>query len=401
MKWETMTLGELCKKHNGQIQTGPFGSQLHQSDYKEVGTPVVMPKDIINDKISTEGIARISDTDVARLSKHILKKGDIVFPRRGEINKRALITDESEGFICGTGCLKISINSEQVSNMFLNYYLARKESVDWLENNAVGSTMKNLSGQILSNIPIEMPPINTQRRIASILSAYDDLIENNLRRIKLLEEAAQHIYREWFVRMRFPGWEGAKFGEDGVPEGWRKVNLYDFADIQMGFPFNGSLFNDEKIGTPAIRIRDIPSNRTFTYTTEEADEKYFVEQGDILIGMDGFFYTDVWAGQRGYLVQRVCRIRAKDPMLQGYLLEALKTPIKFFEQTISGATVSHLGAKHLKQIEILFPEPSHEAELQIFNNLHNQRIKLHSQNAHLKEARDILLPRLMNQTTEV
>ncbi|MBK6903889.1 MAG: restriction endonuclease subunit S [Saprospirales bacterium] len=208
MSWEALTLGELCGKYNGKIQTGPFGSQLHQSDYRETGTPVVMPKDIINDRISTDAIARIDDKDVGRLSKHILKLGDIVFPRRGEINKRAVVTEESEGYICGTGCLKISINSDCVSNQFLNYYLALNESIDWLENNAVGSTMKNLSGQILSNLPISLPPFKIQRRIASILSAYDDLIENNLKRIKLLEEAAQHIYREWFVRFRFRGMSG-------------------------------------------------------------------------------------------------------------------------------------------------------------------------------------------------
>ncbi|MBK6903890.1 MAG: restriction endonuclease subunit S [Saprospirales bacterium] len=125
------------------------------------------------------------------------------------------------------------------------------------------------------------------------------------------------------------------------------MNLYDFADIQMGYSFNSQMFNEDGNGIPAIRIRDIPSQRTSTYTTEETDDKYIVEQGDILIGMDGFFYTDYWAGQRGYLVQRVCRIRAKNPDLQGYLLEALKPSIKYFEQTISGATVAHLGTQAL------------------------------------------------------
>lgn len=430
MKWETMTLGELCKKHNGQIQTGPFGSQLHQSDYKEVGTPVVMPKDIINDKISTEGIARISDTDVARLSKHILKKGDIVFPRRGEINKRALITDESEGFICGTGCLKISINSEQVSNMFLNYYLARKESVDWLENNAVGSTMKNLSGQILSNIPIEMPPINTQRRIASILSAYDDLIENNLRRIKLLEEAAQHIYREWFVRMRFPGWEGAKFGEDGVPEGWRKVPVEEIIEYHIG----GGWGNDDVSGDyvqPAFVIRgtDIPKLKTgsaesvpFRYHSVSNFKSRRLQENDLVFEVSGgskgqpvgrsllvtdkilelFKEHDIICASFCKLI-RIDSYQVSPYYFDAYILEVYGNGVLSQYENQSASNIMNFKFTDFisKEYVVVPSQPIQKMFDKLVQPLKNQIGNLATQISRLKEARDILLPRLMNQTTEV
>ena len=137
----------------------------------------------------------------------------------------------------------------------------------------------------------KIPLIENRRKIVEVLSAYDDLIENNLKRIKLLEETAQNIYKEWFVNFRFPNYENTPFNEEtGLPEGWEKVNLYDFAEVKMGFPFKADDFNEDNIGKPAIRIRDIPNNWTKTYTSQEVSEDYIVEQGDILIGMDGFFY---------------------------------------------------------------------------------------------------------------
>lgn len=296
------------------------------------------------------------------------------------------------------------INREQLYTRFLFFQL--KTQLAHFKNLSIGAATKFLTLGLLNKIEIPLPPLPIQQKIASILSAYDDLIENNLKRIRLLEEAAQHLYREWFVRFRFPatadkpGWEGVKV-VDGLPEGWERVNLYDFANLKMGFPFKAEDFNEEKNGTPVIRIRDIPNHWTITYSKGSTTDDYWVEKNDIVVGMDGFFYTDIWGGQRGYLVQRVCRIRPNDERLTGYLLEAIREPIKYFEKTISGATVAHLGAKHLKEIEIIKPPEKLIPELEVFNHIVEQKVNLLLQNQKLKEARDILLPRLMNQTIEI
>jgi len=109
MELKSSTLGMICDKAGGVIRTGPFGSQLHESDYIEQGIPVVMPKNIIDGKVSTEDIAYISEDDANRLSQHQLRIGDIVYGRRGDIGRRAFITAKEAGWICGTGCLRISI----------------------------------------------------------------------------------------------------------------------------------------------------------------------------------------------------------------------------------------------------------------------------------------------------
>ena len=229
MSWEKVKLGDI----SANIQTGPFGSQLHQHDYSEVGTPVVMPKDLIGGKISEQSIARVSQDHVQRLNRHIIQKGDILYSRRGDVGRCAIASDHETGWLCGTGCLRVTTDTTIADSKFVFYQLQQPEVVRWVEKHAVGATMLNLNTTILSNIPLLLPPIETQRRIADILSAYDDLIENNRKQIKLLEEAAQRLYKEWFVDLRFPGHEHTKI-VDGVPEGWEKRLLGDIVEVKYG-----------------------------------------------------------------------------------------------------------------------------------------------------------------------
>ena len=226
MSWEKVKLGDISLN----IQTGPFGSQLHQYDYSETGIPVVMPKDLVGGKISELSIARVSEDHVQRLKRHVIHNGDILYSRRGDVGRCAFATEHEKGWLCGTGCLRVTVDTRIASNKFVFYQLQQPKTIGWVEKHAVGATMLNLNTTILSNIPVCLPPIKIQRRIADILSAYDDLIENNRKQIKLLEEAAQRLYKEWFVNLRFPGHEHTKI-TDGVPEGWGKFSLGDVIEF--------------------------------------------------------------------------------------------------------------------------------------------------------------------------
>ena len=397
MSWIACTLDDICDKVDGHIQTGPFGSQLHQSDYSKVGTPVVMPKDIVNGTISEEGIARVSEEHVLRLSRHKVRTGDILFSRRGDVGRCAYISPKEQGWLCGTGCLRVTVDAKVADSKFIFYYLQQASAIDWIEKHAIGATMLNLNTGILATVPIMLPSLPTQRRIASILSAYDDLIENNRRQIKLLEEAAQRLYREWFVELRFPGHESVKV-VDGVPGGWRKQKLVDIADVQYGFAFDGKCFNNQRSGTPIIRIRNIPDGTTSDYTTESADSRYVVHNGEIVVGMDGEFHINTWNGEDAYLVQRTCCIRPTDKALNGWLLYAIYEPIKFYEKTVVGSTVAHLGKKHVDTIELL---TSPSSLYKPFVALYKKRQVLLNQNRKLSKARDHLLPKLMSREMEV
>ena len=219
------TLGAIVAEHGGVIQTGPFGTQLHQRDYTDQGVPVVMPKDIRNGRVDESSIARVSERKARDLARYLLKPGSVVFPRRGEIGKCAYIRQRQAGFLCGTGCIKLEPPESRLRSRFLFYYLGLRRSIEWLERNAVGTTMGNLNTAILGGLAIPLLSPDQQDSIVGILSSYDDLIENNRRRILLLEEAARQIYKEWFVRLRFPGHRHVP-AIDGLPEGWRKKPLF-------------------------------------------------------------------------------------------------------------------------------------------------------------------------------
>ena len=381
MSWEEKEMVELIDFYNNQrVPLSGIDRSKIQGKYPYYGAQGIV--DYI-DKYIFDGKYILVAEDGENLRS---RKQDIARFANGKfwVNNHAHIIRGKKD-ICDDYFLKSTLNSIDIGGY------------------VTGAAQPKLSMTNLRRIKINLPPLKTQKYIADILSAYDDLIENNLKRIKLLEQAAQNIYKKWFVNLRFPGHENTPINEKtGLPEGWCKINLYDFAEIQMGYAFKAKDFNDEMAGNPAIRIRDILDGWTKTYTTETVNEKYYVEHGDILVGMDGIFHMGIWSGQeKALLVQRVCRLRANNKNLQGYLLESLRAPIKYYEQTISGATVAHLGAKHLKEIFISIPDEKLLNKLSLFNTFDSQIITLNKQNQKLKAARDILLPRLMNRTIEV
>ena len=286
---------------------------------------------------------------------------------------------------------------ETVFPEYLVYYLLAPEQQYKLLGTANGATVAHVNLPVIRKMPIELPDIDVQQKIAGYISIYDDLIENNQRQIKLLEEAAQRLYKEWFVDLRFPGYEDCKI-VDGIPEKWERKKLVDIVDVQYGYAFDGSKFNSVGKGTPIIRIRNIPDGNTADFTTEEAEEKYVISNGEILVGMDGKFHINSWSGKDAFLVQRTCCFRPRKREMKGWLLWAIYEPIKFYEKTVVGATVSHLGKKHIDSIELLTgPE-----QLYIpFQNYFELRQKLLNQNIVLAEARDRLLPKLMSGEIEV
>jgi type I restriction enzyme S subunit len=414
--WKKYTFDSLCKTYSGKIQTGPFGSQLHESDYVLIGTPVVMPKDIIEDKISTEKIAKISLEMANKLSKHKVRLGDILLPRRGDINKRAFIKKDQVGFICGTGCIKISFDDfSQISTQYLNYYLARKDIVEWLDLNAVGATMKNISGEILKKLPILLPPLATQQKIASILSAYDDLIENNLRRIKLLEEMAAITYKEWFVNFTIDGQKLEIDAETGLPFGWENGCIGNLISFQNGFAFKSEKFTSS--GYPVIKIKNIGNRSINIENSDFIDEayaqsvdKFKLHEGDLLIAMTG-----ATIGKVGYLPkskkscflnQRVGRFQQIDDDFNNKHFAFCAIDSEKGQQQIinlsGGAAQPNISSSQILSMECLIPQ---REILKKFHELVDVNIRLvlqlYTQNRLLKEARDILLPRLMSGEIEL
>jgi type I restriction enzyme, S subunit len=258
----------------------------------------------------------------------------------------------------------------------------------------------------LHGLPVICPDTDTQHVIAAVLGALDDLIENNRRRIELLEQMAHALYREWFVRFRYPGHENAPLVASDlgpIPEGWELRPLFDVVEPTFGFPFKSKLFNPHGDGMPVIRIRDLPRNGTETWTTETVAPQYEVEDGDILIGMDGDFHMCRWSGGNAYLNQRVVRFRPlKDVMSRYEIFLALERPIRQLNDSIVGTTVAHLGKRHLEALHLVVPSADLRGSArEIFDPMFDLAIQLQKATTNLRATHDLLLPRLISGEIDV
>ena len=379
----------------GEIITGNTPPR-NKPEYYGTHTPFIKATDIDESaKYTYAPEESYSEIGYQKYRKSLIPKGATCVVTIGSIGKKMTMA-HCDCFI--NQAMNAIIPSPSYDPEYVYYVV--KHNVHRLKSldSGTASGRENVSKSAFSNLEIDViEDIDTQRKIGAVLRTYDDLIENNQKQIKLLEEAAQRLYKEWFVDLRFPGHETTPI-TDGIPEGWKRERLVDIVKVQYGYAFDGSLFNANGNGTPIVRIRNIPAGITADYTTEDADPQYVVHNGDILVGMDGEFHINSWSGPDAYLVQRTCSFRPNNPTMKGYLLQAIYEPIKYFESTVVGATVAHLGKKHIDTITVL----TAPKELYVpFQQYFERRQRLLNQNRLLAEARDRLLPKLMNGEIEV
>ena len=411
MSWKKVTLDDIASN----IQTGPFGSQLHQSDYSEEGTPVVMPKDLVSGHISEASIARVSEDHVNRLSRHKIEVGDILYSRRGDVGRCAFATDLEQGWLCGTGCLRVTIDKSKAVPKFVFYQLQKAETVGWVEKHAVGATMLNLNTSILSSVPIDIPSIEEQRVIVDMLSAYDDLIGNNQQQIKLLEEAAQRLYKEWFVDLRFPGHETTSI-TDGIPADWMQVCLDDvISKITTGLNprknFTLGVGKNYYVTIKNMANNSIYLNDKCDKVDDEAIEKINkrsdLQRGDILfsgIGTIGRVYMIDIPTKNWNVSESVFTMRANDMISKEYLYLLLLSHDmqSYCDQNAHGVAQRGIRMADLRAYKFALPPKTMIDSFTSFvKPLIEKTQYLRQQIALLEETRDRLLPKLMNGEIEV
>lgn len=195
--WHASTLGELCAKNGGSIQTGPFGSQLHAREYQAQGTPVVNPTHLLGNKINREAVPKITADRAADLVRHSLRAGDVLFARRGQIGRHGFVSTEEENWICGTGCFLVRVRHPQIVNEFLPCYFSVPGVVAWLEANAAGAIMPNLNNTVLGQLPIYYPVSKSdQRDIATYFATLNRKIAHHQRKQASLDDLFQSILQQ-------------------------------------------------------------------------------------------------------------------------------------------------------------------------------------------------------------
>ena len=397
---KTYRLADICNS----IQTGPFGSQLHKSDYVEFGTPIVMPKDITNGKINDNNISRISKNDVAKLFKHKLVPGNIIYPRRGDISKCALITSKEDGWVCGTGCIKVDINQQIANSTYVMYVLCQSETVNWIESNAVGTTMLNLNTSILSDLPIKLPSLNTQKKLANIVSSFDNKIALNRRINDNLEQQAQALFKSWFVD--FEPFKDGKFVDSEVgmiPEGWKVVQLGEIIEISKRI-INPQK-NPDKIfyhySLPACDNGLIPEIQS---GKDIMSNKIILQNNTILFSKLNPRIKRIWFAC-DVLNDSICSTefipyRAKNERESVYIYSIINSD-SFYASVlgcVNGATGSHQRFHAEDTLGLLFPYKKDIVDkyIDLVKPVLAEIHKLRIENKTLALTRDSLLPRLMS-----
>lgn len=401
-EWILTTLGEICSKQNGAIQTGPFGSQLHTSDYKDVGIPVVMPTNIGDGGIATDGIARIDGSDVERLQQHKLQLDDIVFSRRGDVTKNALVRSQEVGWLCGTGCLKLRLGEESIANAkFISYYLRLPDTKEWLVRHAVGATMPNLNTGILSAVPIKLPPLAIQLEIAAVLGSLDGRITLLRDTNKTLESIGQAIFKSWFVdfdpvRAKMAGRQPEGMDEEtaamfpdsfeeselgSVPRGWLPTRLDSFLELAYGKALKAENRN----------VGAVPVYGSGGVTGWH--DSALCSSPSIIIGRKGTVGSLYWESRPFFPIDTVFYVKADRPLT--YCYQLLRT--LGLNNMNTDAAVPGLNRANVYRLRVPDAPPAVLAAFDATASALRQSVDHNKRRAQvLASIRDMLLPRLIS-----
>ena len=411
MSWDKVKLGDISTS----IQPGPFGSQLHSSDYSTEGTPIIMPKDMIDGHISHSNLAYVSDDHVNRLSRHQVHCGNLMVARKGDVRKCVYITENEEGWMTGSDCLKVALNDEMCVPRYIYYQLRSPFIGKWLETISIGSTMPSINTGLLSSIELYLPPISVQKRVSEILTDYDLIIQNNQKQIKLLEEAAQRLYKEWFIDLRFPGHEDVEI-VDGVPEGWKKQILGDLLDVVRGRSYSSKELSDSD-GMLMVNLSNIRSfggyNReqekhyTGKYTTDQ-----IVKAHDLIMGVTDMTQERRTVGRPALVpdlhahamisMDIIKLVPNEGSPLFYYALLMYGGYSEVISRFANGTNVLHLRPDVLGIIDVILP--CLEIQMQFvdqFEPIQRKIEALQDESIFAAEARDRLLPKLMSGEIEL
>lgn len=307
---------------------------------------------------------------------------------------------------CGFGSTEFFVFRAKPNISIPNYvyYLAKSDIIRQpaIKSMVGASGRQRADKNVVQNIRVFKLPISSQQKIVSILSPYDDLIENNLKRIKLLEESAQMIYKEWFVNFRFPGYKNTKF-VDGLPEGWQMKTSSSIANFQNGYAFKPSDWKHR--GIPIIKINELKNG--ICTSTPKSDlngvpKKYLIANNEILFSWSADLGVYWWTRGEGVLNQHLFKVVPLDETQRYYIFFVLKNLVSVFKTKVVGTTMQHIRKSALDEVYCIVPDFSTiERFTKIIKPIVDQQVVLTNQLQNLRQARDLLLPKLMTGEIEV
>lgn len=407
--WPKVRLGEIADFRNGvNFNKDSFGTGikvLGVADFQDYTKPRYEELDQIN----PDGVVS---------ERSILRDGDVVFVRsngnRELIGRSVLIQAPPEKITHSAFTIRLRFNSSEISPQFYAYLFRTKLIRQALTAAGGGTNISNLNQEILSALEVPLPPLSVQQRLSDVLASYDELIENNQRRIRILEEMARRLYREWFVHFRFPGHEKhprvpSPLGE--IPKGWEARKLADFVSTQYGYTESAK---EEPVGPKYLRGMDINKTSYIDWSQvpycpidAEGHQKYRLRVGDVVVirmadpGKVGIIEQDVDSVFASYLIRVSPKVNSLPPYFLFYLMESPEY-YSFITGASTGTTRKSASAGVISEFEFAVPPQALTAEFQTrVGKIRSLLTNLLKQNQNLRRTRDILLPRLLSGQIEL
>lgn len=390
MRWEKVKLGD--------VTDSCLGKMLDQAKNRGEYQPYLANIDVRWGNFNLDNLSEMR-FESNEQDRYGLKFGDLVICEGGEPGRCAIWKNQIPNMKIQKALHRVRVH-DCLDYRFLFYWFLLAGKTGELEQYFTGATIKHMPGEKLKSIIIDLPPIEIQRRIADILSAYDDLIDNNQKQIKLLEEAAQRLYKEWFVDLRFPGHETTPI-VDGVPVGWREQFLYQFADVIMGQSPKSEYYNQVGEGLPFHQGVGSYGERFVIDKTYSSSFARIAKAGSVLFSVRAPVGRLNLTKNKVVIGRGLAAINHRSGA-QSYLFYLLKE--RFFRDDIigNGSIFASISKEELLNQRFLIPIDSLVAQFNGIAAELDEKIDILSEQIRLlAEARDRLLSKLMNGEIEV
>lgn len=399
------------------IQTGPFGSQLHKEDYVETGTPIVTVEHLGNRVFTEQNLPRVSDSDKARLIKYTLSTGDIVFSRVGSVDRCSYVDKSHDGWMFSGRCLRVR-PTEPVDSLYLYYYFCLEETKQFVRNIAVGATMPSINTKLLGEVEIALPDLNNQKRIAAVLSSLDDKIENNQKLNDNLEQQAVLLFKQWFTNFENHSEKMIETHFGKIPTSFKLMKNGELPMVVTDYVANGSfaslkanvkLYQEDNYAY-FIRNTDLKSGTFEVFVDKHSYDflsKSTLYGGEIIIsnvGDVGSVFLCPKLNKPMTLGNNIIMLRPEQNSMKYYLYIWYKW---LYGQSLiqgikGGSAQPKFNKTDFKNLPIYLPDDN---LLEKFHKIVEPMFELidknNSENQHLAAMRDTLLPKLMSGEVDV
>ena len=385
MKNKVYRLDELCDIKSGKRIPKEMDFVTSETEH-----PYIRARDIKEGKINTDDLIYLEDDVFQKIKRYIINSGDIAITIVGaSVGDTGYASKDIDGYNLTENAVRLTNYKNNVDSKFLHYVLAQKQYHDYMQLIAGAAAQPKLGIYKVKRIKVELPDLKKQKRIADILSTNDNLIENNNKRIKLLEQMAENLYKEWFVRFRFPGYEGVAL-ENGLPKEWEYTKLERLANISTG---KCNREDAEEDGAYPLFDRSQEIKRSNVWLKDcEA----------IIVPGEGTSFIPRYYNGKFNLHQRCYCVEPLEKGMGFFLYQTLMMYRIYFLYVATGATVPSLRLNNFNDFKVLLPKKELCFQYnEIAEKMNDEILLLKNKNELLSKQRDMLLPRLMSGKLEV